>query len=92
MNHSRGALGRFRSRVVAFGLMLAALTLILLLPSDGAAIPCGYRYTYYSDASYTTVVGVSGTYSSFCGCGLYQMGATSSYRIGGYYAWCRIDF
>lgn len=77
-----------RSFVLGLGLVVAALALTLLLPADSAAIPCGYQYTYYSSASYTTIVGVYGHYSDYCGCGTFQWGTATAYRKGKYIDIC----
>jgi hypothetical protein len=42
---------------------------------------CGTQYDYYSDSSYTTLVGVRGYTDEACGCQLYGWGTMTFYRI-----------
>lgn len=77
-----------RPFVIALGLVAVALALTLALPTDSAAIPCGYQITYYSSASYTTIVGVYGHYPQSCGCGDFQWGSSSAYSRGKYITFC----
>jgi hypothetical protein len=80
-----------RPLALGLGLVAVALALTLCLPTDSAAIPCGYAYTYYSSPSYTTIVGVYGHYSDYCGCGTYQWGTVTAYRKGAYVDRCIVD-
>ena len=42
---------------------------------------CGTQYDYYSDATYSTLIGVRGYTDEACGCQLYGWGSLSFYRI-----------
>ena len=77
-----------RPFVIGLGLVAVALVLTLGLPTDSAAIPCGYQITYYSSSSYTTVVGVYGHYPQSCGCGDFQWGTATAWGRGKYITFC----
>lgn len=83
-------LARRRPFVLGLGLAAVALALVLLLPADSTAIPCGYQLTYYSSSSYTTVVGVYGHYPQSCGCGDFQWGTPTAWSRGKYITFCDI--
>jgi hypothetical protein len=79
---------RRRAAWLGLGLTLVAGVLALLTPAVSEAIPCGYQYTYYSSASYTTVVGVYGHYPQSCGCGDFAWGTATAWRRGQYISFC----
>lgn len=81
-------LSRRRGAVLGLALAVVACVLGLGLPTDSEAIPCGYQYTYYSNSSYTTVVGVYGHYPTSCGCGDFQWGTATAWRKGKYITFC----
>lgn len=61
---------------VAFGVALFAAPEL----GAGPTTKCGTQYDYYSDASYTTLIGVRGYTYEACGCQLYGWGSLSFYR------------
>lgn len=63
-------------------LMLAALTAVLTLaaPTPASADRCGTEFIYYSDSTYTEVVGVRGWLPYNCNCQSYGWGSLSVYR------------
>jgi hypothetical protein len=76
-----------KSKLKKAGLVLALATLAVVLgfadPEPVAAINCGTETVYYSDASFTVVVGVEGRRWPKCGCGFYSFGTTSPYSVTG---------
>lgn len=88
MNMFKDVLSQRRTVILGLGLALVACALTFMLPTDSAAIPCGYQITYYSSPSYTTVVGVYGHYPTSCGCGDFQWGSYSAYSRGKYINFC----
>lgn len=76
-----------KSKLKKAGLVLALATLAVVLgfadPEPVAAVNCGTETVYYSDASFTVVVGVQGWRWPKCGCGFYSFGTTSPYSVTG---------
>ena len=74
-----------RVRVISLVLMLATLAVVLGFadPEPVAAVNCGTETVYYSDASFTTIVGVQGWRWPKCGCQFYSFGSTSPYSVTG---------
>lgn len=76
-----------KPRRIAFLLAVLALVLGLaaaLLPgavgTAEAFTRCGTEFYYYSDASYTEVVGVYLWLPEECGCGFYHWGTITPYK------------
>lgn len=79
---------RFSRPVLVTLTALLALTVVFVVVVFAApeleADPrtkCGTQYDYYSDSSYSTLVGVRGYTDEACGCQLYGWGSISLYRI-----------
>lgn len=79
---------RFSRPVLVTLSALLALAVVFVVvffaaPEVGAdpRTKCGTQYDYYSDASYSTLVGVRGYTDEACGCQLYGWGSISLYRI-----------
>lgn len=69
-------------KIAALMLVLVALATVLVLatPEPAAADRCGTEFIYYSDATYTEVVGVRGWLPYSCNCQSYSWGSISIYR------------
>lgn len=62
-------------------LALAALAGGVILPPPAeAAAKCGTEWRFYSDATYSQLVGIRGWTSEACGCEFYTSGSFSIYR------------
>lgn len=63
-------------------LMLAALTAVLTLaaPTPASADRCGTEFYYYSDSTYSEVVGIRGWLPYDCFCQSYFWGEITPYK------------
>ncbi len=78
-------MSRSMSRCAHVGLALtaAACAMALLLPVGAEALPCNFEYRYYSNSSYTTIVGRAGNRPQECGCTSYSSGTVTQWRKSG---------
>lgn len=83
MTYWKAVRDRRGSAIVGLALAVGALALALLLPAPTEAIPCGFEYRYYSDGTYTTIVGRAGNRPQECGCTTYSSGRVTIYRKSG---------
>lgn len=69
-------------KALSVSLLLAALTVALTLavPAPASADRCGTEFYYYSDATYTEVVGVWGWLPYHCNCQSYMWGEITPYK------------
>ena len=73
-----------RSKVLVFAAVFAVAALVggALAPSPSeAGTRCGTEFQYYSDATYTELVGVRGWLPEECGCQFYTWGSLSVYKL-----------
>lgn len=64
---------------VVLALMALATVLVLAFPKTASADRCGTEFIYYSDASFSEVVGVRGWLPYSCNCQFYSWGSLSTY-------------
>ncbi len=78
-------MSRSTSRYAYVGLALTAVACAaaLWLPVAAEALPCNFEYRYYSNSSYTTLVGRAGNRPQECGCGSYSIGTLTQWRQSG---------
>jgi hypothetical protein len=73
-----------RIALTVLGLTFLLAFVFALLPGAGgeaeASTRCGTEFYYYSDATYTEVVGVWGWLPTSCGCQSYSWGTITPYR------------
>ena len=65
--------------VVVF-LLTAAVAALTPVPVE-ASTRCGLEFWYYSDDTYTDLVGIRGWWPWDCGCGSYGAGEITEYRL-----------
>jgi hypothetical protein len=86
MKQLRVRVARHRSAWLGVALAAVALTAALVLPTDATAVSCGTAFAYYSDASYTELVGAVAYTPKMCGCARFAWGTVTAYlRIDGMY-------
>jgi hypothetical protein len=71
--------GRIRLAVLAIAVLAAIFAAYTPAPSQ-AQTRCGTEFIYYSDDTFTEVVGVRGWLPDYCGCQFYSWGCITSYR------------
>jgi hypothetical protein len=71
-----------RAVLLALALVAVALCLVLLRPAESEAVPCGFEWRYYSDGTYTQLVGREGNLPHECGCTTYSWGTITLYKKG----------
>lgn len=72
---------RFLATLLVVAVFATTFWLSFLYAPDAQAIKCGYETTYYSDATYTTQVGVETWLPQACGCFYSIDGTTTVYKI-----------
>jgi hypothetical protein len=73
---------RGRKAVAALVLVFVVTAMVAVLtptPAE-AQTRCGLEFWYYSDATYTELVGIRGWWPWACGCGTYGAGEITPYR------------
>ncbi|HET9225869.1 MAG TPA: hypothetical protein VFR31_04340 [Thermoanaerobaculia bacterium] len=70
-------------KVAAVVLTLTALATVLVLafPETASADRCGTEFLYFSDASYSEVVGIRGWLPYSCNCQFYTWGEITIYKV-----------
>jgi hypothetical protein len=68
--------------VAALALVFVVTAMVAtLMPSPAEASRCGFEFWYYSDATYTELVGIRGWWPWACGCGTYGGGQVTEHRL-----------